>query len=83
MLNKEVCKKCYNEETKCIWTHQIDEKRWYNRQIFCPLNPANPTQFKVALLIDIHIIPSFCIRGLEHLIANRQDEIDKKELEDA
>ena len=78
MLNKEVCKKC-NEDHRLRWTDS-DERRWHRRQIYCPENPVNAKALNAYTgeIMDIHNIPDFCICGLEHIVENRQDEIDKK-----
>ena len=79
MLNKEVCKKCCND-FRIDWT-KYDEKRWKKGKIFC--NSLFQKNVASKCTISNKVIPPFCFCGLEHLVANRQEEIDKKELVDA
>ena len=74
MLNKKLCEEC-NEIFQWGW-FESDEERWKKGGVLCPR--SSPMS-----LVSIKDIPSNCPDGLEHLIANRQEEIDKKELEDA
>jgi len=73
MLNKEVCIECWElngaRSFPPQWT-EGDEERWKRNRISCPSSFSS---------YSINSLPKFCHNGLEHIIANRQDEINKKE----
>ena len=88
MLNKEVCKKCWyslecggtvevrnneKEEWKEEW---IMEDMWKKGILFCPHSTSDP--FDNLTHINLGV-PKYCPYALDHLIANRQEEINKKE----
>ena len=86
MFNKEVCRKCYTEhlardpENGIINSNynmiKFDED-WEKGMVWCLL-AGSPFQKVFYCVKSLSPPPECCPNGLEHLVANRQDEIDKK-----
>ena len=86
MLNKEVCMNCHDQFGDRF--REIAEGNWKKFYVICFHNPL-PTSIDGLPHIEYTGTsiydqpPNWCPYILEHLVANRQDEIDKKELTNA
>ena len=86
-LNKNVCIRCCNEfkgiiedETKSGQWDIDDENRWIGlEKVVCPNKGQDCNHYREESIL---YLPLHCPNGLEHIIANREEEIDKKELAD-
>jgi len=81
-LNKRVCEKCWatNIPPHTNWSHLFN-KWWDENQIKCPWKIIS----KLGVINSYNMLyspPDHCPNGLEHIIANRQEEINEKEFED-
>ena len=75
--NEELCRQCWEENSRIICPWDI---LWNEGDCCCP---GEFSGINVNPYPAMESIPNFCPSGLEHIIANRQEEIDKKELTNA
>jgi len=61
MLNKEICKKCFNERYTIVGWNRYDEKRWENNRILCPCGAD----------ITLEYPPKECPYKLEQTVMNQ------------
>jgi len=81
-LNKEVCKRCYNHFKPDSWLKWEDNNEWWwnvNEKVLCP----DIMYHGKYILNSILYCPCHCPNVLDHLIANRADEVEEKELDNA
>ena len=69
MLNKELCKKCYEETNKIEWSDVV-EKRWNERQlIVCPIMERLDARTEAFRMQKTnHEVHKFCRYRLEQLV---------------
>ena len=82
MLNQKVCLECWTVVVKhANWKENIIDC-WKKGRIYCPLECSYSKGIQTEAKIKLDP-PQSCPYILEHLVANRQEEIDKKELTNA